>query len=207
MNKLITSALALIAISISSCTNKPSREDLQAQITTSNTLLKQKIDSLNIYKKLPFIHVKNPLNSNDSILLKNPKSLITFKKSLEEIKKNTDSLNKEYSKEIMEIFEADQLRWALTVKKSNELILEFKRKNKSFCDQWANYLLNEQLGLHFEDEQDFEENKSYKEMTVKLNGIYDEYHKNCNNDFFEKIETLKRRDMETAWENFKKQNK
>jgi hypothetical protein len=158
-----------------------------------------KQDSLDMYKKLPFFYAKNPLNKKDSLLIKNPKSWITFDSSIRKIEQySEDLLTQELSK--TNHYVEDELN----MQKEIDIIQTFKRNNQAFCKRWAYALLDYEIGAVNTSNEDYESNPAYQNMISKLMSL--SANDSVFNKNWDKVENLKKADFKSAWEMLKKSN-
>jgi hypothetical protein len=189
---------SLITLIIASCGSK-TENPLQAEVTSLRQILAQKQDSLEMYNKLPFTKVENPLNKSESILLKDPQSWVAFDSTMKQIDKVSNELSDRESfpqKLIVQI--------ELSLQKEEQLIKNFKKQNSSFCERWAYSMLDYELGVLDQSEEDFESNPALVKMRETIasfnatDSVYDTK--------MDKLRDLKEGDIKNAWETFKKRN-
>ena len=200
MKKVCCIFCIAVAVLFDACSSK-TPNPLQAEVTALTQTLTQKQDSLEMYKKLPFVKIPNPLNKSEVVLLKDPQSWVAFDSTLKQIEKaaqellarelKTDETNHWY------------LRSEINIQKEQKLISDFKRKNAAFCKRWAYDMLNNELGAENQSEENFEENPALVKLRTTIEALPSD---STFSVAWDKVENLKNLDIKNAWETFKKKN-
>ncbi len=201
MKKVIIGILAIVVmLHFLSCHSNADQDALIITNTLLKLQLKQKQDSLLLYKKLPYIKATNPDDLSDSVLVKNPRAFLDFRTAY----KKAVSLYQEMLHQQLVV--AGYFSCDTADKHKDKLLIDFKKKHSTFCHRWAESLLNDQIGLDTDSEEDFENNADYQALRKKIDGTNDK----SNNALFDKIYSescsIHTKEKQLLWNNFKKQN-